>query len=126
MVIYPHKMCTYLLLDVYVYYITKYIHNNVHVFLQASLTAGLLSNTGQTERQTKTTATVSAGLAKSRAFTGLNLSNVRHMVSRARRESQATGRPAARVNGSGRSLYSTRLHLVFTEVNLHQREKSEE
>src|SRR6218665_4230125 len=95
-------MCTYLLLDVYVYYITKYIHNNVHVFLQASLTAGLLSNTGQTERQTKTTATVSAGLAKSRAFTGLNLSNMRHMVSRARRcpASQATGRPAARVNGS--------------------------
>ena len=61
-------MCTYLLL-VYVYYITIYIHNNVHVFgrVYAHNLVDLQHRTqphrAKGETQTKTAAAVSAGVA---------------------------------------------------------------
>src|SRR6218665_2245381 len=86
MVIYAHLLCTYILLNVCVSCIRNFLHKEVDIFSRlGSQPSHKPQQAAQTERQTKTTAAVSAGPAKSQECPGLNLSTMRPMASRARR-----------------------------------------
>src|SRR6218665_1065639 len=67
MVIYAHPLCTYILLNVYVLCIRNFLHKKVWMFLAGKAHSRQLQHKPQqpahTERQTKTTAAVSAGPA---------------------------------------------------------------
>src|SRR6218665_1803049 len=66
MVIYAHLLCTYILLNVYVLCIRNFLHKKCGCFWQVRLTADSFSinhSSQRIQRQTKTTAAVSAGPA---------------------------------------------------------------